>query len=50
MIKRCTNVGGAVISVSPANTGTVSDIEAAIYCGDELWFGVRMEVSERDQN
>lgn len=30
--------------------GTVSDVEAAIHCGDELWFGVGMEVSKRDQN
>ncbi|XP_052813037.1 melanoma-associated antigen E1-like [Mya arenaria] len=30
--------------------GTVSGVEAAIHCGDELWFGVGMEVSERDQN
>jgi len=30
--------------------GTVSDIEAAIHCGDELWFCLGMEVSERDQN
>ena len=30
--------------------GTVSGVEAAIHCGDELWFGVVMEVSERDQN
>ena len=30
--------------------GTVSGVEAAIHCGDEFWFGVGMEVSERDQN
>jgi len=24
--------------------GTVSDVEAAIHCGDELWFGVGMGV------
>ena len=29
--------------------GTVSGVEAAIHCGDELWFGVGMELSERDQ-
>ena len=28
----------------------MSGVEAAIHCGDELWFGVGMEVSERDQN
>ena len=27
--------------------GTVSGVEAAIHCGDELWFGVGIEVSER---
>jgi hypothetical protein len=30
--------------------GTVSGVEAAIHGGDELWFGVGIEVSERDQN
>jgi len=30
--------------------GKVSGVEAAIHCGDELWFGVNMKVSERDQN
>ena len=29
--------------------GTVSGVEAAIHCGDELWFGVGMEVSELNQ-
>jgi len=29
--------------------GTLSGVEAAIYCGDEIWFGVGMKVSERDQ-
>jgi len=29
--------------------GTVLGIEAAIHCGDELWFSVGMEVSLRDQ-
>jgi hypothetical protein len=28
----------------------VLGVEAANRCGDELWFGVGMEVSERDQN
>jgi len=27
---------------------TMSGGEAANYCGDELWFGVDMKVSERD--
>ena len=27
----------------------MSGVEAAIHCGDELWFGVGMEVPERDQ-
>jgi len=43
-IKRCTNVGGAVVSVLQADTGLlepVSGVEAAIHCSDELWFGVR---------
>jgi len=26
--------------------GEVSGVEAVIHCGDELWFGVGMEVSE----
>jgi len=30
--------------------GTVSDAGATIHCSDELWFGVGMEVSVRDQN
>ncbi|KAI8486602.1 hypothetical protein Bbelb_355770 [Branchiostoma belcheri] len=30
--------------------GTVSGVEAAIHVGNELWFGVGIEVSERDQN
>jgi hypothetical protein len=30
--------------------GTVLGVEAAIHCGDELRFGVGIEVSERDQN
>ena len=28
--------------------GEVSGVEAVIHCGDELWFGVGMEVSEGD--
>ena len=46
-IKRCTNFGGAVVSVLREDNeiaGTVSGIEAAIHCGDELWFRVSMEV------
>jgi len=31
-------------------TGMVLGVEASIHVGDELWFGVGMEVSERDQN
>jgi len=49
VIKGCTNIGGAVIS-RHALAGMVSGIEAAIYSGDELWFGVGMEVSELNQN
>jgi len=30
--------------------GTVSGIEATIYCEDGIWFGVGMEASELDQN
>ncbi|KAI8519732.1 hypothetical protein Bbelb_029890 [Branchiostoma belcheri] len=30
--------------------GTVSGVKAAIHVGNELWFGVGIEVSERDQN
>jgi len=30
--------------------GEVSGFEAVIHCGDELWFGVGMEVSEGDQS
>jgi len=30
--------------------GEVSGVEAVIHCGDELWFGVGMEVSEGDQS
>ena len=30
--------------------GTVSGVDAAIHGGDELWFGVGIEVVERDQN
>jgi hypothetical protein len=30
--------------------GTVLGVEAAIHCGDELWFFVGMEVLELDQN
>ena len=30
--------------------GTVSGVEVAIHCSDELWFGVGIEVLERDQN
>jgi len=26
--------------------GEVSSVEAVIHCGDDLWFGVSMEVSE----
>ena len=29
--------------------GTVSGVEAAIHCGDELWFGVGMEASPLNQ-
>ena len=45
VIKRCTNFGGAVVSVFTSGhgiAGTVSGVEAAIHCGDELWFGVGM--------
>ena len=30
------------------SVGMVSGVEAVIHCGDELWFGVGMEVSEGD--
>jgi len=30
--------------------GTLSGVKAAIHCGNELWFGIGMEVSERDRN
>lgn len=30
--------------------GMMSGVEAAIHGGDELWFGVGIEVSEWDQN
>jgi len=30
--------------------GEVSGFEAVIHCGDELWFGVGMGVSEGDQS
>jgi len=32
------------------NVGEVSGVEAVIHCGDELWFGVGMEVSEGYQS
>jgi len=46
VIKRYTNFGGAIVCVLRADTG----VEGAIHCGNELWFGVGMEVLERDQN
>jgi len=39
VIKLSTNVGGIA--------GTVLGVEAAIHYGDELWFGVDMELSNR---
>ena len=32
------------------SVGEVSGVEAVLHCGDELWFGVGMEVSEGDQS
>jgi len=53
VIKRCTNFGGAVVKRFTSGhgiVGTVSGAGATIHCSDELWFGVGMEVSVRDQN
>jgi len=46
VIKHFTNFGGTVLSVFRADTlvGEVSGFEAVIHCGDELLFGVGMEV------
>jgi len=45
VILRCTYFGGASYTCFTSGHGiaeTVSGVEAAIHCGDELWFGVGM--------
>ena len=52
VIKRCTKLwwsGCKRFTSGHGIAGTVSGVEAAIHCGDELWFGVSMEVSPLNQ-